>query len=89
KIPFRPQLSTPKPTIAGPQTAIIVGPPGEEIFTDELGRVKIQFHWDRNGKYNDHSSCWVRVAQSGASGGFGSIQIPRVGDEVVVVFLDG
>ena len=89
KITFRPQLSTPRPTIAGPQTAIIVGPPGEEIFTDELGRVKVQFHWDRNGKYNDHSSCWVRVAQSGASGGFGSIQIPRVGDEVVVVFLDG
>ncbi|RAU47870.1 MULTISPECIES: type VI secretion system Vgr family protein [unclassified Pseudomonas] len=89
KIPFRPQLSTPRPTIAGPQTALIVGPPGEEIFTDELGRVKIQFHWDRNGQYNDHSSCWVRVAQSGASGGFGSIQIPRVGDEVVVVFLDG
>ncbi|MGJ7549084.1 type VI secretion system tip protein TssI/VgrG [Pseudomonas alloputida] len=89
KIPFRPQLSTPKPTIAGPQTAIIVGPPGEEIFTDELGRVKIQFHWDRKGQHNDHSSCWVRVAQSGASGGFGSIQIPRVGDEVVVVFLDG
>ncbi|MFJ3107052.1 type VI secretion system tip protein TssI/VgrG [Pseudomonas putida] len=89
KIPFRPQLSTPRPTIAGPQTAIIVGPPGEEIFTDELGRVKIQFHWDRKGQHNDHSSCWVRVAQSGASGGFGSIQIPRVGDEVVVVFLDG
>ena len=89
KITFRPQLSTPRPTISGPQTAIIVGPPGEEIFTDELGRVKVQFHWDRNGKYNDHSSCWVRVAQSGASGGFGSIQIPRVGDEVVVVFLDG
>jgi type VI secretion system secreted protein VgrG len=89
KIVFRPQLSTPRPTISGPQTAIIVGPPGEEIFTDELGRVKIQFHWDRNGQYNDHSSCWVRVAQSGASGGFGSIQIPRVGDEVIVVFLDG
>jgi type VI secretion system secreted protein VgrG len=89
KIPFRPQLSTPRPTIPGPQTAIIVGPPGEEIFTDELGRVKIQFHWDRKGQHNDHSSCWVRVAQSGASGGFGSIQIPRVGDEVVVVFLDG
>jgi type VI secretion system secreted protein VgrG len=89
KITFRPQLSTPRPSISGPQTAIIVGPPGEEIFTDELGRVKVQFHWDRNGKYNDHSSCWVRVAQSGASGGFGSIQIPRVGDEVVVVFLDG
>ncbi len=89
KIPFRPQLSTERSTIHGPQTAIIVGPPGEEIFTDELGRVKVQFHWDRKGEHNDHSSCWVRVAQSGASGGFGSIQIPRVGDEVVVVFLDG
>ncbi|MBV7556148.1 type VI secretion system tip protein VgrG [Pseudomonas sp. PDM28] len=89
KIVFRPQLTTPRPTISGPQTAIIVGPPGEEIFTDELGRVKVQFHWDRKGEHNDKSSCWVRVAQSGASGGFGSIQIPRVGDEVVVVFLDG
>ncbi|WP_069942595.1 type VI secretion system Vgr family protein [Pseudomonas putida] len=89
KIPFRPALLTPKAGISGPQTAIVVGPPGEEIFTDELGRVKLQFHWDRNGEFNDQSSCWVRVAQSGASGGFGSIQIPRVGDEVVVVFLDG
>lgn len=89
KIPFRPALLTPRAGISGPQTAIIVGPPGEEIFTDELGRVKVQFHWDRNGEFNDQSSCWVRVAQSGASGGFGSIQIPRVGDEVVVVFLDG
>ncbi|MBP1127132.1 type VI secretion system tip protein TssI/VgrG [Pseudomonas sp. PvP006] len=89
KIVFRPQLTTPRPTISGPQTAIIVGPAGEEIFTDELGRVKVQFHWDRKGEHNDKSSCWVRVAQSGASGGFGSIQIPRVGDEVVVVFLDG
>ncbi|WP_338581280.1 type VI secretion system tip protein TssI/VgrG [Pseudomonas sp. MAG733B] len=89
KIVFRPQLTTPRPTISGPQTAIIVGPPGEEIFTDELGRVKVQFHWDRKGEHNDKSSCWVRVAQAGASGGFGSIQIPRVGDEVVVVFLDG
>lgn len=89
KIPFRPSLSTPRAGISGPQTAIVVGPPGEEIYTDELGRVKLQFHWDRNGEFNDQSSCWVRVAQSGASGGFGSIQIPRVGDEVVVVFLDG
>ncbi|MFJ4065890.1 type VI secretion system tip protein TssI/VgrG [Pseudomonas sp. NPDC089996] len=89
KIPYRPPLSTPRPTIAGPQTAIVVGPPGEEIFTDELGRVKVQFHWDRNGDLDDQSSCWVRVAQAGASGGFGSIQIPRVGDEVVAVFLDG
>lgn len=89
KIKFRPQMDLLKPAISGPQTAIIVGPPGEEIYTDEMGRVKVQFHWDRYGEFNDKSSCWVRVAQSGASGGFGSIQIPRVGDEVVVVFLDG
>jgi len=89
KILFRPQMDLPKPGIPGPQTAIIVGPPGEEIYTDQMGRVKVQFHWDRYGQFNDHSSCWVRVAQSAASGGFGSIQIPRVGDEVVVVFLDG
>ncbi|WP_133752981.1 type VI secretion system tip protein TssI/VgrG [Pseudomonas sp. LP_7_YM] len=89
KITYRPQLVTRKPSINGPQTAIIVGPPGEEIFTDAMGRVKVQFHWDRRGQFDENSSCWVRVAQSGASGGFGSIQIPRVGDEVVVVFLDG
>ncbi|WP_409260585.1 type VI secretion system tip protein TssI/VgrG [Pseudomonas putida] len=89
KIPYRPPLGTPRPTISGPQTAIVVGPPGEEIFTDELGRVKVQFHWDRHGGFNEQSSCWVRVAQAGASGGFGSIQIPRVEDEVVVMFLDG
>lgn len=89
KIPYRPVLSAPRGLITGPQTAIVVGPPGEEIYTDELGRVKVQFHWDRNGEFDDHSSCWVRVAQSGASGGFGSILIPRVGDEVVVMFLDG
>ncbi|AZF13710.1 type VI secretion system Vgr family protein [Pseudomonas sp. R3-18-08] len=89
KIPFKPPMSTPRAVISGPQTAIVVGPKGEEIYTDELGRVKVQFHWDRYGEHNDKSSCWVRVAQTGASGGFGSIQIPRVGDEVVVVFLDG
>ncbi|WP_419710212.1 type VI secretion system tip protein TssI/VgrG [Pseudomonas sp. NFX224] len=89
KIKFRPQLDTLTPTISGPQTAIVVGPPGEEIYTDELGRVKVQFHWDRYGEFNDKSSCWVRVSQSGASGGFGSVLIPRVGDEVVVAFLDG
>ncbi|MDD1976991.1 MULTISPECIES: type VI secretion system Vgr family protein [Pseudomonas] len=89
KIPFRPALHTPRGVIVGPQTAFVVGPPGEEIYTDELGRVKLQFHWDRNGEFNDQSSCWVRVAQSGASGGFGSILLPRVGDEVVVEFLDG
>lgn len=89
KIKFRPQMDMLKPVISGPQTAIVVGPPGEEIYTDELSRVKVQFHWDRYGEFNDKSSCWVRVAQSGASGGFGSIIIPRVGDEVVVMFLDG
>ncbi len=89
KIPYRPQLSTRRPIINGPQTAIVVGPPGEEIYTDELGRVKVQFHWDRYGEHNDKSSCWVRVAQSNASGGFGSIMLPRVGDEVVVSFMDG
>lgn len=89
KIPFKPPMSTPRALISGPQTAIVVGPPGEEIYTDEMGRVKVQFHWDRYGEFNDKSSCWIRVAQSGASSGFGSIQIPRVGDEVVVVFLDG
>jgi type VI secretion system secreted protein VgrG len=89
KIPFRPQLGTRKPLISGPQTAIVAGPPGEEIYTDELGRVKVQFHWDRYGEHNDKSSCWVRVAQSGASGGFGAILLPRVGDEVVVSFMDG
>ncbi|WP_407312685.1 type VI secretion system tip protein TssI/VgrG [Pseudomonas sp. nanlin1] len=89
KIAYRAQMNTRKPAISGPQTAIVVGPAGEEIFTDNLGRVKVQFHWDRQGQFDDKSSCWVRVAQSGASGGFGSIQIPRVGDEVVVVFLDG
>ncbi|WP_122432021.1 type VI secretion system tip protein TssI/VgrG [Pseudomonas viridiflava] len=89
KIVFRPELTVERPTIAGPQTAIVVGPTGEEIFTDELGRVKIQFHWDRNGRHNENSSCWVRVAQTAASGGFGSIQIPRINDEVIIVFLDG
>ncbi|WP_275629648.1 type VI secretion system Vgr family protein [Pseudomonas sp. 273] len=89
KIPYRPTLSAERPRISGPQTAIVVGPPGEEIFTDSLGRVKLQFHWDRYGQRDDKSSCWVRVAQAWASGGFGSIQIPRVGDEVVVSFLDG
>ncbi|MEE4078629.1 type VI secretion system tip protein TssI/VgrG [Pseudomonas viridiflava] len=89
KIVFRPELTVERPTIAGPQTAIVVCPTGEEIFTDELGRVKVQFHWDRNGRHNDNSSCWVRVAQTAASGGFGSIQIPRINDEVIIVFLDG
>jgi len=89
KIPFRPALTTVKPIIAGPQTAVVVGPKGEEIFTDSLGRVKVQFHWDRLGQRDASSSCWVRVGQPWAGRGFGMVQIPRIGDEVVVTFLDG
>jgi type VI secretion system secreted protein VgrG len=75
--------------ILGPQTAFVVGPKGEEIYTDSLGRVKVQFHWDRLGQRDHRSSCWVRVGQPWAGGGFGAVQIPRIGDEVVVSFLDG
>ncbi|AOJ68293.1 MULTISPECIES: type VI secretion system Vgr family protein [Burkholderia] len=89
KIPFRASLAMPRPVIAGPQTAIVVGPKGEEIYTDSLGRVKVQFHWDRLGQRNQGSSCWVRVGQPWAGGGFGGVTIPRIGDEVVVSFLDG
>jgi type VI secretion system secreted protein VgrG len=67
----------------------VVGPGGQEIYTDELGRVKVQFHWDRIGQRNERSSCWVRVAQPWSSAGFGGIQLPRIGDEAVVSFLDG
>ncbi|MBA9902478.1 type VI secretion system tip protein VgrG [Burkholderia cepacia] len=89
KIPYRPVFIIERPSIIGPQTAIVVGPEGEEIYTDNLGRVKVQFHWDRLGKRNQSSSCWVRVGQPWAGRGFGMIQIPRIGDEVVVIFLDG
>ncbi|RQR79222.1 type VI secretion system tip protein VgrG [Burkholderia sp. Bp9012] len=89
KIPYRPAFTIERPSIIGPQTAIVVGPQGEEIYTDALGRVKVQFHWDRLGKKNQSSSCWVRVGQPWAGRGFGMIQIPRIGDEVVVIFLDG
>jgi type VI secretion system secreted protein VgrG len=75
--------------VPGPQTATVVGPPGEEVFTDEHGRIKVQFHWDREGARDDRSSCWIRVMQSWAGPGFGSIFLPRIGMEVVVHFLDG
>jgi type VI secretion system secreted protein VgrG len=73
----------------GPQTAVVVGPAGEEIHTDTYGRVKVQFHWDRYGKKNERSSCWVRVSSPWAGQGFGFVQIPRIGQEVVVDFLEG
>lgn len=88
-VPYRPRRHTPKPVIHGTQTAIVVGPPGEEIYTDEYGRVKVQFHWDRAGKNDDKSSCWIRVSQSWAGNGWGALQVPRVGQEVVVDFLEG
>src|SRR5258705_2746115 len=87
--PYRPARTTPKPLIQGPQTAIVVGPGGEEIHTDEHARVKVQFHWDRYGKANENSSCWVRVSQVWAGKSWGSIHIPRIGQEVIVEFLEG
>ena len=87
--PYVPPRKTPKPFVQGPQTAIVVGPGGEEIFTDKYGRVKVQFNWDRHGKNDGDSSCWVRVAQSWASNGWGSMFIPRIGMEVIVHFEDG
>lgn len=88
-LPFRAARATPKPVVQGPQTAMVVGKPGEEIWTDKYGRVKVQFHWDREGKFNENSSCWVRVSHPWAGKGWGSIAIPRIGQEVIVDFLEG
>ncbi len=89
KVPFRSAANTKKPTVEGPQTAIVVGKAGEEIWTDKYGRVKVQFHWDRLGERNESSSCWVRVAQAWAGSNWGSIHVPRMGQEVIVDFLEG
>ncbi len=86
---YRPPRVTPKPVIQGPQTATVVGPAGEEIFTDEHGRIKVQFRWDRYGKADNNSSCWIRVAQSWAGNGYGAIALPRIGHEVVLDFMEG
>jgi type VI secretion system secreted protein VgrG len=86
---YRPAQRTPKPIISGLQSAIVVGPPGEEIYTDEFGRVRVQFHWDRVGTWDDNSSCWMRVSQGWAGHGFGMITIPRIGHEVLVGFFEG
>ena len=88
-MPFRPQRLTPKPVVQGTQTAVVVGPAGEEIFTDKYGRVKVQFHWDREGKRDENSSCWIRVATLWAGKQWGTINIPRIGQEVIVHFLEG
>jgi type VI secretion system secreted protein VgrG len=86
---FRSPRTAPKPSIPGPQTAIVVGPSKEEIYTDEHGRVKVQFHWDRYGKCDENSSCWIRVAQVWAGKKWGAMYIPRIGQEVIVEFLEG
>jgi len=85
----RPPLNHPKPKVLGSQTAVVTGPQGEEIHCDEYGRVKVQFHWDREGQGNDKTSCWLRVASSWAGDRYGGIAIPRVGMEVLVTFLEG
>jgi type VI secretion system secreted protein VgrG len=87
--PYRPPRVTPVPIVHGTQTAIVVGRENDEIYVDEYGRVRVQFHWDRHGKYNEESSCWVRVSQNLAGKRFGSMFIPRVGQEVIVSFLEG
>ena len=86
---YRPQQTIRKPVIAGLQTAVVTGPPGEEIFVDKYGRVKVQFHWDREGKKNADSSCWLRVAQVWAGKGWGAFFWPRIGHEVVIIFEEG
>jgi len=88
-VKFRPARLTPKPTIQGLQTAIVVGPSGEEIYTDKYGRVKVQFHWDRVGQYDQDSSAWVRVSHVLAGKGWGAVFHPRIGQEVIVQFEEG
>lgn len=88
-LPFRPARSTAKPVVPGMQTAQVVGPKGEEIFTDKYGRIKVQFHWDREGQRDAKSSCWIRVAQFSAGRGWGMFSLPRIGQEVIVDFLEG
>ena len=89
KQPYRAPRITPKPVVQGPQTAIVVGPKGEEIYTDQYGRVKCHFHWDRHDQADENSSCWIRVAQGWAGKQWGAMHIPRIGQEVIVDFLEG
>ncbi len=88
-VPFRPLRKTPKPVVEGSQTAVVTGPGGEEIYVDQHGRVKVQFPWDREGQNDDKSSCWIRVSQLWAGAGWGAMFIPRIGQEVIVDFLEG
>ena len=88
-MPFRPPRVTPRPVVQGPQTAVVVGKQGEEIWVDKYGRVKLHFHWDRESQANETSSCWVRVSQLWAGKNWGAMWIPRIGQEVIVDFLEG
>ncbi|GFM80421.1 hypothetical protein PSCICN_11130 [Pseudomonas cichorii] len=88
-VPYRPPLNHPKPQVLGTQRAVVTGPEGEEIFCDQYGRVKVQFFWDREGEHDDKTSCWMRVASNWASQNFGSINLPRIGMEVLITFLEG
>lgn len=88
-VPFRPPLATPKPNIRGVQVARVVGPPNEEIHTDEFGRIRVQFPWDRDGDWNDDASCWMRAGEGWGGEAYGFINIPRVGHEVIISFLEG
>ena len=88
-VTWRPRRITRRPVIPGTQTAIVVGKSGEEIWTDQYGRVKVQFHWDQKGKNDENSSCWIRVAHGWAGKSWGAIFLPRIGQEVVVSFLEG
>jgi type VI secretion system secreted protein VgrG len=89
EVPFRPARTAPKPYVHGPQTAVVVGPKGEEIYSDEYGRVVVQFFWDRLGNNDEKSTCWLRTSQPWAGKNWGSMWIPRIGQEVVVSFLEG
>lgn len=88
-VQFRPPRCTPRPTILGSQSAIVVGPPGEEIHTDAFGRVEVRFHWDYEARHDAGASCWIRVSQGMAGGNYGMLFLPRVGQEVIVDFLEG
>jgi type VI secretion system secreted protein VgrG len=89
EVTYRPPRTTPRPTVQGPQFAVVVGPPGEEIYVDQHGRVKVQFTWDMEGSNDENSSCWIRVCQPWAGAGYGALFLPRIGQEVMVSFLGG
>jgi type VI secretion system secreted protein VgrG len=88
-VPYRPALETSKPKVSGVETATVVGPAGEEIHTDEFGRIRVHFHWDRESRFDDNSSCWIPSSQPWSGTGFGGMNLPRVGQEVIVDFLGG